>query len=134
MFYIPVTAYPEQPMRIDLDGNAYNIRIYYSAYDDVIKEVVDDGREGKWYMDISQGQSIDNDELVNVKGIALVGGADLFEPYAYQALGSLFVIDTDNLSDDPDFENMGGRYKILYIEKSQQEDLLISIGYKNAII
>ena len=134
MFYIPVTAYPEQSIRIDLDGNAYDIRVYYSAYDDVIKEVVDDGQEGKWYMDIAQGQSTDNDELVDVKEIALVSGADLFEPYAYQALGSLFVVDTDNLGDDPDFDNMGDRYKILYIEKSQQEDFLISIGYKNAII
>lgn len=141
MFYIPIqTAYPDQTLRIELDGIAYDIRVYYSAYDDVIKEIIADGRDGKWYMEIVDGQStgeINQDlalGLVNTKSIALVNGADLFEPYGHQELGSLFVIDGEGLNEIPDFDNMGDRYKILYVEKAQQEDFLISIGYKNASI
>ena len=44
MFYIPIqTSYPDQTLRIELDGIAYDIRVYYSAYDDVIKEIITSG-------------------------------------------------------------------------------------------
>lgn len=139
MFYIPITqGYPDQTLRIELDGVAFDIRVYYSSYDDLIKEIIDDGRNGKWYMEIKEGTATDDtasniaNDLVDVKNIALVPGADLFEPYAYEQLGSLFVTDGENLGELPDLDNMGGRYKLLYIPIAEQEETLRAIGYTNA--
>ena len=130
MFYIPIqTAYPDQTLRIELDGIAYDMRVYYSAYDDLISDIMDDGRSGKWYLEIVGANGV-----VSEKNIALVNGADLLDPYGYEQLGSLFVVDGENLGEIPDFDNMGSRYKILYIPKAEQDEFLITIGYEDATI
>ncbi|AUR89458.1 hypothetical protein NVP1123O_29 [Vibrio phage 1.123.O._10N.286.48.F3] len=119
---IPVEAYPEQPFSMNLDGNVYTIRVYWTAYDEQIKAIVDDGNDGKWFMDIAGG-------AVNVKGIALVGGCDLLEPYAYSELGSLLVLDTSGNAEDPNFAGMGARFELRYLPKSINVRILKEIGY-----
>lgn len=119
---IPVASgLPEQSLRIELDGAAYNIRIYWNQYDDAIRVVTGD-EDGKWYMDLS------GDDFT-INGIALVGGTDLFEPYGYRQLGSLFVADTSGNSQDPVFDGLGDRWILRYYDTTENEQFLKGIGY-----
>lgn len=119
---IPVASgLPEQSMRIELDGAAYNIRVYWNQYDDAIRKVTGD-EDGKWYMDLA------GDDFT-INGIALVGGADLFEPYGYRQLGSLFVADTSGNSQDTVFDGLGDRWILRYYDTTENEQFLKDIGY-----
>ncbi|MGL4468424.1 MAG: phage baseplate plug family protein [Plesiomonas shigelloides] len=120
---IPVTVgNPDQSMRITLDGNPYNVRIYWSQYDDCMRETMGD-IDGMWYMDLV-GQNF------TIRAIALVGGADLFEIYGYRELGSLFVADTSGAADDATFDGLGDRWKLRYYDTTENEEFLRSIGYR----
>ncbi len=121
---IPTFPYPEDVFSINLDGAIYNCRIYWTAYDDQIRAIVEDGNDGKWYMDIAGSNN-----TVNVKGIALVCGCDLLEPYAYSELGSLLMLDTSGNSEDPNFAGMGTRFELRYLPKAINEQILTEIGY-----
>lgn len=122
MFNIPITiGQPDQTLNIPLDGISYNIRIYYSSYDDLIKEIVNDGQEGKWYMEINDG--------IEIKNIALVPGADLFEIYGYQELGALFIVDTTGAKELPTLDGLGDRWSIRYVPVGEREDVLTEAGY-----
>ena len=78
----------------------------------------------KWYMDI-----VGSNNIVNVKGIALLGGCDLLEPYAYSELGSLLMLDTSGAAEDPNFAGMGTRFELRYLPKAINEQILTEIGY-----
>lgn len=119
---IPVASgLPEQSIRIELDVAAYNIRVYWNQYDDSIRKVTGD-EDGKWYMDLA------GDDFT-INGIALVGGADLLEPYGYRQLGSLFVADTSGNSQDPVFDGLGDRWILRYYDTTENEQFLKDIGY-----
>ncbi|MGL4753318.1 MAG: phage baseplate plug family protein [Aeromonadaceae bacterium] len=119
---IPIASgLPEQSLRIELDGAAYNIRVYWNQYDDAIRKVTGD-EDGKWYMDLA------GDDFT-INGISLVGGADLFEPYGYRQLGSLFVADTSGNSQDPVFDGLGDRWLLRYYDTTENEQFLKDIGY-----
>lgn len=121
---IPTSPYPEEKFSINLDGSVYDARIYWLQYDDQINEVVGDGNEGKWFMDL-----VGRNNEVNVKGMALVCGCDILEPYAYSELGSILVLDTQGLGADPNFEGMGTRFEVRYLPKAINEQILTEIGY-----
>jgi hypothetical protein len=53
-----------------------------------------------------------------VHGAAVVSGADLLGPYAIRELGQLYCLDTKDLNEDPDFDNFGTRWVMVYVEKS----------------
>lgn len=119
---IPVASgLPEQTLRIELDGAAYNLRIYWVQGDVSIRQIT--GQEdGRWYMDIA------GDEFT-INGISLVGGADLFEPYGYAQLGSLFVADTYGKSEGPPFSGLGDRWVLRYYDTTENEQFLMDIDY-----
>lgn len=121
---IPTSPYPEGKFSINLDGSVYDSRIYWLQYDDQINEVVGDDNEGKWFMDL-----VGRNNEVNVKGMALVCGCDILEPYAYSELGSILVLDTQGLGADPNFEGMGSRFEVRYLPKAINEQILTEIGY-----
>lgn len=119
---IPVASgLPEQTLRIELDGAAYNLRIYWVQSDSSIRQIT--GQEdGRWYMDIA------GDEFT-INGISLVGGADILEPYGYVQLGSLFVADTYGKSEDPPFNGLGDRWVLRYYDTAENEQFLMDIDY-----
>lgn len=85
---------------IKLDGGAYRITIRWNQADQA------------WYMDI-----VGNSNTVVKKGIKLVGGTNLLEPFAVLELGALYVVDLEGEDLDPDFEGLGDRYQLVYVEK-----------------
>lgn len=121
---IPTSNYPDQTFSINLDGNVYSMRVYFNAYDDQIKQVVDDGNDGKWYLDI-----VGNNTEVIIYGIALVGGCDLLEPYAYDQLGAIFVLDRSGNAEDPTLDGMGDRFEVLYVPVELKAEFLKEVGY-----
>lgn len=69
---------------------------------------------GAWFMDLS---SVEEGGTV-LLGLCLVGGSDLLRPHAVTELGKMFVIDTEGKEENPDFELLGDRYKLIYIPKA----------------
>jgi hypothetical protein len=81
-----------------LDGVKYAIQIHWNTYTE------------KWYMNI---KGLSND--VDIKGIALLPGRDLFAPYGYSAqLGELWVTDNTSGDENPNFDDMGTRWTLEY--------------------
>jgi hypothetical protein len=76
--------------------------------------------DNAWYTDIN---IIDTDTVI--RGLKLVGGKNLLEQYAVTELGKLFVVDTEGQFADPDFDNIGDRFKLLYILKENVNDFPI---------
>ena len=118
---IPTTNYPEQSFRIVLDGTSYAWRVYWSQYDDTIKEIVGDDIEGQWYADIESDQ-------ITIKGMALVTGADLLQRYAFDQLGALWVVDNEQSPSDVTFDSFGTRHTLLYIPKAEVESFNRAVG------
>ena len=121
---IPVTNYPEQTFRITLDGTPYRMRVYWSQFDLSAQEIIGNGIEGQWYMDID-----DDEGIVSIKAIALAAGADLFEPYAFDQLGGLWIIDRNEKAADPGLNDLGARHDILYVTVADKAAFNASIGY-----
>jgi hypothetical protein len=81
-----------------LDGNTYKVTIRWNTTTE------------KWYVDI---EGLTND--VDLKGIALVGGKDLLSPHGYgDILGELWVVDNSGADEDPNYDDMGGRFTVEY--------------------
>lgn len=80
-----------------LDGNAYKFRFRWNV------------RTEKWYMDI---EGLTND--VDIKGVALLGGKNLLAPFGYLELGELWMVDNQNANEDPNYDDIGGRFTLEY--------------------
>lgn len=62
---------------------------------------------------------------VTINGIKLVGGDELLRQYAITELGKLYMVDTENKFQEPDFDLIGDRYKLIYILKENADDFFI---------
>lgn len=68
---------------------------------------------GAWFMDLSSVET-----GTTLLGLCLVGGSDILQPHAVTELGKMFVVDTEGKEQNPDFELLGDRYKLIYIPKA----------------
>ena len=80
-----------------LDGNSYFLQFHWNTY------------TSKWYFDI-EGQNND----VDVKGIAILPGKDLFAAFGEYQLGTLFLIDNQGANEAPNFDDIGSRFTLEY--------------------
>lgn len=122
---LPVTNYPEQTMRLTLDGIALTVRVYWSAFDDITKELVGDGIEGQWYMDFS-----DVDGTITMSGMAIVGGCDMLEPYAFDGLGGLWAIDVEGKPRDLSLESLGTTHQLIYVPVDEVDQFNTDLRWK----
>lgn len=121
---IPVTNYPEQTFRITLDSTPVRMRVYWSQLDDSSQEIIGNDIDGQWFADID-----DDVGVISIKAIALVVGADLLEPYAFDQIGGMWVIDRDEDAEDPGYTDLGDRHDILYILAADKDEFNAAIGY-----
>jgi hypothetical protein len=122
---IPIEQYPDQTMRMDLDGKLTTIRLYWSDFDESLSALVtDDGwiPDGCWNMDIS------NDEF-EAYGIVITGGCDILEPHAQASLGGLFLLSTKPEPEELTFESFGIDHLLLYVSKVNYDEFVTDIGY-----
>lgn len=121
---IEILDLPEQTFRIVLDGIQYTMRVYWTEYDDTIKEILGD-IPGQWRMDLTNA-----DNGVNLLGVAIVGGCDLLGQYnRSDILGAMWVNDTTTQGNDPVFESWGDTHELLYIPKDEAESFHQAIGW-----
>lgn len=80
-----------------LDGNKYKLSIKWNLTTE------------KWYLNI---KGFNND--VEINGIALLPGKDLFAPHGWVELGQLWVIDNSGANEDPNYDEMGSRWTLEY--------------------
>jgi len=74
--------------------------------------------DAAWYMDL---EIVETGTKVN--GIKLIGGIDLLKQYAITELGKMFIVDTEEKFQEPDFDLIGDRYKLIYILKENADDI-----------
>jgi hypothetical protein len=67
-----------------------------------------------WYIDIEGA-----DFPLDIKGIKLVGGCNLLEPYAVLELGTMEVIDQEGAYADPTRDSLGDRHQVYYVTKDE---------------
>lgn len=91
---------PSYETQITLDGKQYRLTFYYSD------------NESAWYLNI-EGLT---DTAIIVKGIKLVMGVDLLEPYALIDLGQLWLVDLTGQKRDPSFDNISNDFVLYYQE------------------
>ena len=122
---IPIEQYPDQTLRMDLDGKPTTIRLYWSDFDESLSALAaDDGwvPEGCWNMDIS------NDEF-EVAGIVITGGCDILEPHAQASLGGLFLVPTKPEPEELTFESFGIGHLLLYGPIVKYDEFVKGVGY-----
>ena len=122
---IPIEQYPDQTMRMDLDGKPTTIRLYWSDFDESLSALAaDDGwiPDGCWNMDIS------NDEF-EVSGIVITGGCDILEPHAQESLGGLFLLPTKPEPEELTFDSFGIDHLLLYVPIVNYDEFVKGVGY-----
>ena len=80
-----------------LDGNQYKLSFHWNL------------NTSNWYMDI---EGLNN--TVDIKGIALLCGKNLFAQIGEYQLGELWVIDNSGANEDPDYDDFGSRWTLEY--------------------
>lgn len=66
--------------------------------------------ESAWYLDLKSTSTTD----VDVKGIKLVGGVDLTEPFGLVGFGELWCVDLSGQSRDPGFDDISTDFVLLF--------------------
>lgn len=110
MQVIPFQAFPEQTFRVTLGGILYTWRVYWSEFDETLKELAgaDYLPGGKWYADIEGGQ-------LRIGGMGLVSGCDLFERFGIPEIGQLWIVDSEEKLTDVSYESLGVNHQIVFI-------------------
>jgi len=101
-FFIPTEPNHWTEFNFDLDGQTVQITIKWNATD------------AAYYMDL-YGITFDLD----LRGVKLVAGLNLLDPYAITELGAIGIVDMETNSTDPTFDDLGTRYKLVYYELSE---------------
>lgn len=106
---IPMTnKFPRSRFTITLEGNPYEFVIHWN-------ETI-----SAWYMNL---RSI-TDSAIDFKGIRLVGGVNLLKPFAILELGALYMVDGEGLNEDPNYDDMGGRFRLYYVPTTDPDFIL----------
>lgn len=121
---IPVTNYPDQPFRIELDGITFAMRVWWSDYDDNVKLLVGDDIQGQWYMDF-----VSTDGSIVMDGMALVTGCDMLEPYAFDGLGGLWLVDDNGKATDPGLDDLGVNHSLIYVPVAEVDYFNAAVGW-----
>ena len=100
-FIIPTEPDNWQEFEIDLDQETVKFEIRWNETDSA------------WYMDVT-GVTF----TLDLNGIKIAGGSRLIEPYAVREIGDIMLFDLEGKGVDPDFDNFGTRYVLVYWELS----------------
>jgi hypothetical protein len=100
--YIPFTPKYADHFEIELEGIAWQIFYRWNFVAE------------SWYMDLSSVQT-----GTTLKGLRLVSGRDILVPHAVSELGQMWIVDTEGKFEDPNFDDWGDRFKLLYVPKGE---------------
>ena len=97
---IPIVPAKQLIFQVDLDGHTVDITLRWNL-------------TGRYWTFNLSGQTLTD----TVTGAAVITGVDLLQPYAIRELGQLYCVDGKDLGEDPDFDNLGARWSLIYVEK-----------------
>lgn len=103
--YIPFVPKPADNFDTELEGISWQI-FYRWNYTD-----------RAWYMDLSSVET-----GTTLKGLKLVNGSNILKPHAVSELGKIFVVDTEGRQENPNYDDFGDRFKVLYIPLEDVDD------------
>lgn len=109
---VPMQELNDYTMRIDIEGMANTLRIYWVEFSATIKPEME--TNGFWLMDIKN-------KLFDIKGIKLVGGCELMWPYSQINFGGFYLVDTTGANLDPQFEGVTDVWQLNYISAANVE-------------
>lgn len=105
---IPLFSEPDYEFNTDIEDQTVKIRVRWNQV------------EAAWYMDIT-GQTF----TLELLGLKLVGGVNLLKPHAVIELGGLYMIDSEEKNEDPDYDLLGDRYRLIYVTKAEMSELTV---------
>jgi hypothetical protein len=121
---IPVSNYPDQRFRLTLEGVPLSVRVWWSAFDSITAELIGDGIQGQWYLDM-----VSTDGAIDINGMALVTGCDMLEPYAFDGLGGLWLVDDEGKARDPSLDDLGVTHTLYYVPRADRASFNSAIGW-----
>lgn len=93
---------------VDIEDQTVTFRIRWNSLEEA------------WYTDIT-GVTF----TLSLLGLKLVGGVNLIKPHAVIELGGLFLIDSEEKAEDPDYDLLGDRYRLIYVTKAEMSGITI---------
>ena len=105
---IQLTPEADYDFNVDIEDQTVKFHVYWNQIDNA------------WYADI-EGLTFDLELL----GRKLVGGVDVLKPHAVLELGALYILDSEGENWDPDYDLIGDRYILVYVEKDELDDFTI---------
>lgn len=101
LYVLPVdssSTYYEFDTRID--GESYRVTLRWNPVSQT------------WYLDL-----VGLTNSVNLLGLALIVGSDLLAPFAILELGSMYVLDIENLGENPTEDSLGDRHRVVMLSR-----------------
>lgn len=105
---IPLFSEPDYEFQTDIEDQTVKLRVRWNQVEEA------------WYMDIT-GETF----TLELLGLKLVGGVNLLKPHAVIELGGLFMLDSEEKNEDPDYDLLGDRYRLVYVEKDEMDGIAI---------
>jgi len=76
--------------------------------------------DNAWYSDLSSVES-----GTTLLGLKFMPGGNILRPHAVTELGGIFVVDTEGKFENPNYDDFGDRFKVLYVSK----DLMVDYSF-----
>ena len=106
-FIIPLSIDSHYDFNVELDDHSYEMTTRWNGTDEA------------WYLDIL---GVTNN--VDQKGIKLVTGPNLLKPFPIIELGGLYMVDLQGEDSEPNYDDIGDRYVLLYVPVENTSQIL----------
>ncbi len=102
IYTMPLTATIEYSFSTALDQIMFDFHVHWNE------------TTSAWYIDLES-----QDGLISMKNIKLITGLGLIRQHGHRELGELVVLDGEYRAQDPNFDDMGSRWQLYYLDTAE---------------